>query len=79
MHIEHSPQRLKGSGGALPPLLSDQQVAAILATSRATVWRRTNDGSLPRPIKVGHCTRWLRSEIEAVIASAVAKRDGEAA
>ena len=79
MSIEHAPQRQAGSGGALPALLSDQQVAAILATSRATVWRRTNDGTLPRPIKVGHATRWLRSEVEATIASAVALRDAEAA
>ena len=79
MKIEHAPQRLEGSGDGLPSLLSDQQVAAILATSRATVWRRTNDGTLPKPIKVGCATRWLRSEIEAVIASAVAKRDQEVA
>ena len=80
MSLEHGPQR-QGAGNSsdwkLPSLLTDRQLAAMLATSRATVWRRVADGTLPKPIKLRHATRWLRSEIDAAIAAAVAKRDEE--
>ena len=56
-------------------LISDLGVAAIIGFSRATVWRRVADGTLPRPIKIGHLTRWSRAEIEAVIEAALAARD----
>lgn len=62
-----------------PALLTDLQVAALFSCSRKTVWRRVSDGTLPRPVKLGHATRWLRSEIDAVIAAAVVARDVEAA
>lgn len=60
-------------------LISDAQVATMFGVSRMTIWRRVADGVIPRPIKIGGATRWVRSEIEAVIAEAVAKRDAEAA
>ena len=60
-------------------LLSDNAGAALLGISRATFWRRVNDGSLPRPIKLGGATRWHRDELLATVAAALAKRDGEAA
>ena len=58
-----------------PVLLSDQGVAALLDMSRASVWRRVNDKTLPQPIRIGGLTRWSRAEIEAVIEAALAKRD----
>lgn len=58
-----------------PALLSDQGVAALLDISRASVWRRVNDGTLPKPIRIGHLTRWSRAEIEAVIETALAERN----
>lgn len=60
-------------------LLSENTSAALLGISRATFWRRVADGTLPKPIKIGHATRWLHSEIEAVVDAAVAKRDQEVA
>ncbi len=58
-----------------PVLLSDQGVAALLDMSRASVWRRVNDKTLPQPIRIGGLTRWSRAEIEAVIDAALAARD----
>ena len=64
----------------IPVLLSDQGVAALLDVSRASVWRRVNDKTLPQPIRIGGLTRWSRAEIEDAIEDALAARDhGEAA
>ena len=62
-----------------PTLLSDQGVAALLGMSRASVWRRVKDKTLPEPIRIGGLTRWCRAEIEAVIKAALAARDAEVA
>ncbi len=60
-------------------LIPDLGVAAILGISRATVWRRVNDGTLPQPIRLAGVTRWSRAEIQALITRALAARDGEPA
>ena len=60
-----------------PVLLSDQGVAALLDMSRASVWRRVNDKTLPQPIRIGGLTRWSRAEIEAVIEAALTARDDD--
>ena len=59
-------------------LLSDNTGAALLGISRATWWRRVNDGTLPRPLKIGGATRWRRDELLAAIEKAAAVRDAEA-
>ena len=56
-------------------LLSDNTGAALLGISRATWWRRVNDGTLPRPLKIGGATRWRRDELLAAIEKATAERD----
>lgn len=43
--------------------LTAAMVAEQLSCSIATVWRRCADGTLPKPHKFGHLTRWLASEI----------------
>ena len=48
-------------------LLSVKTVAEILCCSRSTVWRRCADGTLPKPVRLGHISRWPQSEIIAVI------------
>ena len=53
-------------------LLSDRDVASLLGVSRASIWRRVADGTLPRPIKIGSATRWRRDELLAAL-------DGETA
>ena len=61
-------------------LASDKTVAKMIDGSRATVWRRVADGTLPRPVKLGGLTRWVVSEVEEAIEKRIALRDqGEAA
>jgi len=62
-----------------PALLDVKAVAAMFQASPATIWRRVNDGTMPCPVRIGGMTRWARDEIDAVIDSAKAARDGEAA
>jgi predicted DNA-binding transcriptional regulator AlpA len=57
------------------PLLRDVEAAEILACSRATLWRRVADGTVPPPIKFGGASRWPLSEILAVVEKAKAVRD----
>lgn len=55
-------------------LIRDVEVAAILGCSRATFWRRVNDGTIPSPVRIGGMSRWPVSEINAVIEKAKARR-----
>ena len=82
MSLKHSPTRQAKadvvSEGPLV-LISDAEVAAILGCSRATVWRRTRDRSLPEPVRLHGLTRWRRDEVHAVIGALSAGRSGYAA
>lgn len=60
-------------------LLSDNAGAALLGISRATLWRRVADGTLPKPIRLGGATRWWRKELLATVERAAAERDGRVA
>ena len=55
-------------------LIRDADAAALLGCSKATFWRRVADGTIPRPIKIGGMSRWLKSEILDVIRRAEARR-----
>lgn len=66
-------------GADADPLLRDKEVAQILRVSVPTVWRRVADGTIPRPIKIGALSRWPKSDIAAVISSAMAARQGAVA
>ncbi len=46
-------------------LLSANDAGKLLGCSGRTVVRLADSGKLPRPIKVGHLTRWRRAEIAA--------------
>ena len=59
-------------------LASDKTVAKMIDGSRATVWRRVKDHTLPQPIKVGGLTRWVVSEVREAIEKRIAIRDAEA-
>ncbi len=78
MSLEHFPAREK-SGGIARILISDVEVAEILSCSRTTVWRRVADGTLPKPLKLGGLSRFVLSEINARVESAMAARNGKAA
>ena len=58
-----------------PVLLDVKAVAALFQSSPATIWRRVNDGTMPRPVRIGGMTRWVRDEIDAVIDRAKRIRD----
>jgi len=57
-------------------LLRDHDVCALLGCSRATVWRRVQDGTLPQPVRIGGITRFVGAEVHAVIEKAIADREG---
>ncbi len=47
--------------------------------SPSTIWRRVNDGSIPRPTKIGGMTVWDEAEVDERIAAKFAARDARAA
>lgn len=55
-------------------LLSDRQAAALFGMSRATLWRRVRDKSLPQPVRLHGLTRWRRDELLAAIDALSAER-----
>lgn len=64
----------------IDPLLTGPEAAKMLGVSLTTFYRRTWDGTVPPPVKIGHrLARWPRSEITAVIEKAKAAREGAAA
>jgi predicted DNA-binding transcriptional regulator AlpA len=68
----------EGYGGVDFPsdrLLRVKEVAAALACSVASVWRRVADGTIPQPVKIGGMTRWPQSEITSVIERAKTQRE----
>ncbi|WP_109313073.1 AlpA family transcriptional regulator [Ruegeria sp. AU67] len=60
-------------------LLTDAEVASFLGVSKATVWRHAAKGSLPKPVKLGHASRWPESDVQAAVDQLKAQRDSEAA
>ncbi len=55
-------------------LISDGGVAAILGMSKATVWRMSNRGDIPKPAKIGRAARWSRKEIMEKVKDAFSNR-----
>ena len=60
-------------------LLNDREVAKRLGVSKATVWRHAAAGLLPRPVKLGHASRWPESDIVETVDQLKALRDAETA
>lgn len=56
-------------------LISAKQVATLLGCSESNTWFKTANGTLPKPIKIGNSTRWIQSEIEALIEQKKAARN----
>lgn len=50
-----------------PALLSVEQVGAMLEVSSSTIYRLSDGGKLPKPVKIGSLVRWNRIEIESWI------------
>jgi excisionase family DNA binding protein len=55
-------------------LLRDREVAEMLGVHKVTVWRMASAGTLPKPVKFGHNSRWHISEIDAYLATLMADR-----
>ncbi|MCK5270690.1 MAG: helix-turn-helix domain-containing protein [Sedimentisphaerales bacterium] len=54
-------------------LLDVNQVASLLNCSSRTVYRLSDAGCMPRPVKLGSLVRWERSAIESWIADGCPK------
>ncbi len=54
--------------GNLPDLLTILDIAALLRVDRRTIHCWATTGLLPKPIKLGRCTRWRKHEIERFLA-----------
>jgi predicted DNA-binding transcriptional regulator AlpA len=55
-------------------LVSPKEVAAKFGICVRGVWRGVQKGDLPRPVKVGRCTRFVLSEIEGAMNALKAAR-----
>ena len=58
------------------PLLTAKEGAKLLSISQPTFWRKVSEGTFPKPIKLGHSSRWPQSELLEVIEAAKSKRHG---
>ncbi len=56
------------------PLLTDIESANLLGCARSTIWKWVTDGVIPKPIKIGGMSRFLQSEMLAVVENAKAAR-----
>lgn len=61
-------ERIAGPDPTRAELLSVNDVASLLSCSPRHVYRLTDGGKLPRPLKLGALVRWPRRAIEAWIA-----------
>ena len=60
----------------MPELLPIAALCDWLHCNRSSVYRRIAKDLLPRPIKVGGSSRWIKSELEASLAKLVEARHG---
>ena len=51
-----------------------REVGGTKPIHQSTLYRLIRRGLLPRPIKVGGSSRWVRSEIEAALAALAVRR-----
>ncbi len=61
--------------GEMPALLNVQNVARMLDCSARTVYRLTDSGRMPRPVKLGAMVRWPREVVEAWIGEGCPKAE----
>ncbi len=49
-------------------LLSVKEMAAILSMSTRNIYRLSDEGRMPKPVRIGGSTRWRRADIEKWVA-----------
>ena len=52
-----------------------KQASAMLNVSVRQLWRLNSTGRVPRPIRLGHCVRWRRAELEAFVQAGAPTRE----
>lgn len=57
-----------GAATTTPRLLNASEVAALLGVSSRSVYRLSDAGKMPRPLKIGGSVRWDRRPVERWIA-----------
>lgn len=79
MDAKRKIQELKGQDNKAPTgFLRLKQVLDVIPVSRATWWRKVQDGTYPAPVKLSDsCTAWRKSEIEALAVSMSKERVSE--
>ena len=70
---EHKDSRMDDNPTALT--VNARQAAKMLNVSVRQVWRLCNTGKLPKPIRLGHCVRWRKAELEAFVAAGCPTRE----
>lgn len=53
---------------AIDRLLSVKDCAALMSCHTATIWRMVKTDQFPRPLRVGHLTRWSELHIQRFLA-----------
>jgi predicted DNA-binding transcriptional regulator AlpA len=66
---------MKAENTGAAEFMSVSDVAHYFQIATSTVWRKVSEGNLPEPVRMGGCTRWIKSEIEDVRRKAIADRD----
>lgn len=54
-------------------LLGMDRVTRVTGLGKSWIYDRVNDGSFPKPIKVGRRTLWVHSEVQAWLRSFIAQ------
>ena len=62
--------------GQYPAMLTVHNTAKMLNCSARTVYRLTDSGRMPRPVKLGALVRWPKAVIERWIAESCPKQKG---
>jgi len=60
----------------LPALLRIQEVRRLTGLSDSAIYRKTKEGTFPRPLKVSErSSAWVESEVRGWISARIAERD----
>lgn len=76
----HATEQTQGTARMAPPWISCDDLQRLLGgVSKRTVYRWVrDDGTFPRPFKLGGLTRWDRSEVLEWVEACKARRDAGA-